>query len=92
MKKYNHDVSKEEFTPIIEAIKKYGFNPIAVSQMYLEFVFVFNTHEEATKAYNLIELSEDENSPVGFWYGKNEFLNEVNDYEKGGRAVLIYWL
>ena len=62
--------------------------------MMFEDTFVFETDEESTEAYNLLEVSEraDDNFVIGWWYGREEFLEEVSDYEKGGSKVLIYWL
>lgn len=92
---YNHNRPLESFSIELEIIRENGFVPIAVSQIYFEDTFVFETHEEATKAYEMLE--EDETLPYrcfGWWYGKQEFLKEVLDYEskEGASKVLIHWL
>lgn len=89
---YNHDKSIKNFEKEIEIIKNAGFNPIAVSQLYLEDVFVFKTSEEATKAYDLLE-DIDDYKIIGWWYGEYNFLKEVMEYENwDGSKVLIHWL
>ena len=46
--KYNHDRPLSDFQDDINKLKASGYNPIAVSQMYFEDTFVFETNEEAT--------------------------------------------
>ena len=94
---YNHSRPLTDFLNEINIIKNHGFNPIAVTQMYYEDLFVFKTDEEATKAYH--QLEQDENNKwigkvSGYWYGKEEFEKEVKNYEQNEEysKVLIYWL
>ena len=86
---FNHDRPLSSFEESLEIIRSAGFKPIAVTQMMFEDTFVFETDEEATKAYTLLEIGGE---VCGWWYGREEFLEEVRDYEKGGVKVLIYWL
>jgi hypothetical protein len=90
--KYNHNRELSDFQEEINLIKKKGFKPIAVTQMYLEDVFVFETDKEANLAYQALEKCK---SPkvIGWWYGKDVFIKNVevyqNEYEK---KVKIFWL
>jgi len=91
----NHNRPIEDFITEINLIKEKGYNPIAVTQIFFEDAYVFETHEEAMKAYKEFELDRktQDDIIVGFWYGKEEFLKEVNDYEKKLETkVLIHWL
>jgi hypothetical protein len=98
--KYNHDRPLEDFQEDINRIKQEGFNPIAVTQMGFEDTFVFETAEEATNAYEKLELNSPRKSNViGWWYGKEDFLKVVESYKKDFHfgcdepiEVLIYWL
>jgi hypothetical protein len=59
----------------LKVLKEHGFNPIGICVVMCEETFVFETSEEAQKAYNELEL---EKSLIdGFFYGKVEFENEV---------------
>lgn len=92
----NHDRPLSDFEEQIDIIKTNGFNPIAVTQMFMEDTFVFKTEDEAQKAYRLLERDENEKwigKVVGWWYGKRRFSATVHDYEKEmDFKVLIYWL
>jgi hypothetical protein len=83
----------KEFQEQINIILQYGFKPIAVSQIYFEDTFVFETNKEAKKAFETLENCEDY-KVVGWWYGKKEFKKFVKEYEKKfeGYKVLIHWL
>jgi len=93
---YNHDRPLSDFQDNIDTLKANGFNPIAVSQMTLEDVYVFETKEEALEGYIRFERDENKNwigAIVGWWYGKEDFLNAVKEYEeKSEIKVLIHWL
>jgi len=89
--KYNHDRDISDFKYDLDIIRKSGFNPIAVSQMYLENTFVFETEKEANNAYKILEIKEQ--TIDGWWYGKKDFLKEVEKYEKQSTSkVLIHWI
>ena len=96
--KFNHDRMLSEFQSDIDKLKENGFNPIAVSQMYFEDTFVFETEEEAKKAYQQFEIDENEKwigDISGWWYGKEDFIKTVKEYESendGYSKVLIHWL
>lgn len=96
-KEYNHMRELVDFEEQLDEIRKAGFKPIAVTQMFFEDTFVFKTQEEADKAYHLLERDEHKNwivTVVGWWYGKSEFFKAVKEYEsnKNNYEVLIYWL
>lgn len=67
-------------------IKLFGFKPIAYveEQYFLEHTFVFETQEEADKAYTKLEnRGENKKSLVVGWrYGKEDFLKEVKEREE----------
>lgn len=90
---FNHNRPLEDFQESLKIIKEHGFNPIGVSQIYFEDTFIFETEQEATKAYETLELIE-EPKVLAFWYGKENFLQEVDEYETfdNSSKVLIYWL
>jgi hypothetical protein len=98
--KYNHDRSLVEFEEDLKIIREHGYNPIAVTQMMLEDTFVFETEEESLRAYNELEVPKKCHI-VGWWYGKEDFLKAVEEYEleanknRVDNKVLkmkIYWL
>lgn len=96
--KFDHNRSLSEFQDDIDKLKANGYNPIAVSQMYFEDTFVFETEEEATKAYRQFERDEKEKwigEIVGWWYGKEDFEKIVKEYETendGYSKVLTHYL
>jgi len=89
--KNNHNRKLNDFSNELNIIKSAGFNPIGVSQMYLEDVFIFNTQEESKKAYELLEIKNK--SVIGWWYGKYDFEKEKEKYEKeyNGFIVNVIW-
>lgn len=96
--KFNHDRPLSDFQDDINKLKANGYNPIAVSQMYFEDTFVFETNEEATKAYRQFERDEKEKwigEIVGWWHGREDFKKTVKEYETendGYSKVRIHWL
>lgn len=97
--KYNHDRKLESFKEQLEIIRHAGFKPIAVSQLFFEDVFVFETEHEALKAYD--QLEKRERKLTGWWYSRKGFMEAVEEYERDAlRAipeesnykVLTYWL
>jgi len=91
---YNHDRPLSDFQDKIDIIKKAGFNPIGVSQMFLEDVFIFETNEEAKRAFKELEVEEvDDMCVVGWWHDKESFLKEAKEYQERNRMkVRVYWL
>jgi hypothetical protein len=97
---FNHNRELIEFEPQIKKIKDAGFNIIGVSQMYFEDCFIFNTTEEAEKAYRLFERDINEKwigNIVGWWQSKESFEKSVYKYENykdyiDDCKVLTYWL
>ncbi len=81
-----------DFKPQIETIKKKGFNLIGITQIMFEDTFIFKTSEEATKAY--IELERDNPILSGWWYGKDELIKTLKDYDTqiDTTRVKIFWL
>lgn len=87
---FNHDKELSDFQAAIDIIRHHGFEPIAVTQMYFEQVFVFKTDSEAQMAYELLEVQLEE--ITGCWYEKEDFISEVEQYEKNGSMVKVFWL
>lgn len=88
--KYNHKYPLSTFQNQIDIIRENGFKPIAVTQFYLEDTFVFETEEEAYKAY--LKLEKSKNIIRGWWYGKDEFEQEIKQYEIDFKhKVKVFW-
>lgn len=69
-------------------LKTYNFNLIAYSpSIFFEDTFVFETEEEAQKAFEKIEVELE--MFQGWWYGKEQFVNKVmKDYPN----AQVIWL
>ncbi len=93
---YNHEKELTDFQFNIDLIIHKGFEPIAVSHIHGEDVYVFETEDESLEAYYCFEKDEDDNyigDITGWWYSKEEFLEEVKKYESQNYTkVLTYWL
>lgn len=95
---YNHNRSVDDFEEQLSLIREAGFNPIGVSQMILEDVFIFKTKEESEKAYRLFERDDTEEwigKVVGWWYSEDEFKEAVERYELNigdNTKVKVHWL
>lgn len=98
MAKFNHRRPLKSFSKEIEKIKKAGFNLIGVSQMYFEDVFIFETRDEAEKAYHTFENDMFGNyigKIVGYWHSREDFKEAVRFYEienNGNSKVKVHWL
>jgi hypothetical protein len=96
--KYNHNRPLSDFQESIDILRKYGYKPIAVTQMQFEDTFVFETPEEALHAYNKFEKNPDMDSNdrlAGWWYGRTDFIQAVHEYENDEHTtskVLIHWI
>lgn len=95
---YNHKRDLKSFEQELDLIRSNGFNPIGVSQMMMEDTFIFETDEEAEKAFELLEKNRrgkgSGKKVVGWWYGKDSFLKEKEKYENeySDTTVLVHWL
>lgn len=93
---YNHEKELSDFLGNINRLKENGFNPIAVSHIRDEDVYVFDTEDESLEAYYCFEKDSDDNyigDITGWWYSKDEFHEEVRKYESQNYTkVLTYWL
>ena len=88
--KLNHNKELSYFQSSIDIIRHHGFNPIAVTQMYSEQVFVFETDSEAQMAYELLEVGLEQ--VEGSWYGNEKFIREVEEYDDNYSMVKVFWL
>lgn len=96
---YNTDKTLESFKDKLDIIRMHGFNPIAVSHMNLNDIFVFETKDEADKANDIFILKRETEDYIGFFLTKDEFLSQVKEYEKESvysprfqAKVRYYWL
>lgn len=92
---YNHRRPLSNFQGSIDQMKLAGFNPIAVTQMYMEDTFVFETEDEATRAHEYFEVNNTGNLPIrisGWWYGRDYFMQTLKEYESKFDTALVYWL
>jgi hypothetical protein len=93
---WNHRTPLEYYQEALAKLLDMGFKPIGVSQMECEDVFIFETPEEAIRAYHLFERDQSEKwigEISGWWYGKSAFEEAVKQYEaEWGTKVLTYWL
>lgn len=77
--------------PEIKVIEDAGFSPIGVTVMGLEDTFIFETAEEAQKAYEVLETG-GRSRLSGWWYGKGDFEEYAPKYEKEfGDELVVYW-
>jgi hypothetical protein len=92
MTQFNHSRPLSDFHDNIDKLMKAGYKPVAVTQMYFEDVYVFETKAEARAAYKKFEDNDDPEM-IAWWYGREDFLNEVSDYERHDEIkVKIFWL
>jgi len=96
---FNHDRTIESFKSKLDLIRTHGFNPIAVTFMNNNDVFVFETKDETDKANEIFILKREAEDYIGLFFTKDDFLNKVNLYEKESNysprfnaKVRIYWL
>ena len=96
--KNNTDRTLESFNEQLTILRENGYNPIAVSQMYFEDTFVFETKEEADRGYLQFERDKNEKwigEVVGWWYSKEDFLKAVKEYEEESEfdsTPITFWL
>lgn len=92
---YNHSRTVSDFEEQIEILRNHQYNPIAVSQLFCEDVFVFETDDEARRASAELEFNEDKskNKLQAWWYGRQHFNEVVSKYESDlDCKVRIHWL
>ena len=90
---YDHiNLTLDHFKEDLEKIKGYGFNPIAVTQLFFESAFVFETEDEAYEAWAILESQKQE--VIGWWYNKEDFQKVVKEYEANNPEikVKVFWL
>ena len=66
-------------------LRLHGFHPIMFTEMVMEDTWIFETQEEATKAYNKLERDESEKwigKLQGWWYGIDDFNKESLESKK----------
>lgn len=65
----------------IELLIDSGFNPIRYTVLYFEDTFVFETTEEAHRAYEKFEAGKHRKI-IGWWYSLADFKTTIDDYIK----------
>ena len=81
----------------LEVLKTHGYKPVAVTTMMCENTFVFETQDEADRAYLEFERHPKGEYISGWWHGKEDFLQNLEDYKKEftlhlGYEPHIIWL
>ena len=76
---------------------KADFYPVGFARMGGEDTFIFQTSEEAKKAYHHFERNEKGEwigDIVGWWYGKEAWPETVDWYRKNvmDEEVSVFWL
>lgn len=83
-------------SPSLLIMSEHGFHPIGITKMMCEETFIFKTDEEATRAYELLEV--EKNLLSGWWYSMDNwataFEEHCNDMYDGDRSMgaKVYWL
>lgn len=71
----------------INNIRKFGFKPIGFTVMMCENTFIFETEDEALRAYNKFETGKNKTKgrrPLciqGYWYSRRDFEAEYSEYK-----------
>lgn len=82
----------------IEKLRNVGFNPIGITKMICEETFIFNTDEEALKAFEYFEKNPVGEVIQGWWYGIVDFQLARQEYVMNiyegieEDAPTIYWI
>lgn len=85
MTRLNIERDLDSFKTELDVIKNHGFNPIGVSQILWEDIYIFETQEETEKAYKTLECGENKHwtCPVeGMQYSKAKFLDVCIQHKK----------
>ncbi len=66
----------------LEILKSAGYKPIAVTTMMCENTFVFETQDEADRAFEQFEKYPQDECISGWWYCKESFADSIKEYAK----------
>jgi len=66
-----------------------GYNLIGFCNFLLENTFIFETSEEAKRAFE--EFEKNKKEIFGWWYGKSNFANVRLHYESKYEEVVVIW-
>jgi hypothetical protein len=84
--RYNHNQLLSYFKDDLDIITEAGFNVLGFTIMQLKSTFIFETKNEAARAYNELEKT---GKVQGWWYGLEDFkLAQMNYPDK----LLVYYL
>jgi hypothetical protein len=86
---------EKRFIEPLEVMIAHGYKPLAVTIMICEDTFCFETAEEAERAGFEFETNPVTNELAiqGWWYGKEDFIKAVREYQKTANyEMTIIWL
>lgn len=83
---YNHNQPVSYFQEELDIIKEAGFNVLGVTIMQLESTFIFETKDEAERAYSALEKT---GKVQGWWYGLEDFKFAEKGYPD---KLLVHYL
>jgi len=66
-----------------------GYSLIGFCNFLLENTFIFETSDEAKKAFK--EFEQDKKEIFGWWYGKSNFANVRLHYESKYDEIVVIW-
>ena len=74
----------------LEILKSAGYKPVAVTTMMCENTFVFETKDEADRAFLQFEKHPQGEYISGWWYGREDFKQGLENYKKEFTLPLGY--
>lgn len=79
------------WTEEVQILKKWGYRPIGITQMYFETTFIFQGPQEANNAYE--KLERQLGVVDGWWYSLGDFHKAQEWYkETWGHYPDVVWL
>ncbi len=90
MEENNISKDLQKFYFDLEILKSAGYKPIAVTTMMCENTFVFETQDEANRAFLQFEKHPQGECISGWWYGREDFSKALDDYKKEFTLPLGY--
>lgn len=86
----------EMFERELKILNAEGYYPTAITTLFCELTFIFETAEEARTAFEKFEADNSrkrEKKVIGWWYGKEQFLESKEQFEKDlGYPIQIHYL
>ncbi|QQR76944.1 hypothetical protein IPJ63_01650 [Candidatus Nomurabacteria bacterium] len=66
----------------LEVLKTHDYKPVAVTTMMCENTFVFETEDEAIRAFEQFEKHPSGEYISGWWYSRESFDSSIKEYAK----------